>query len=161
MGLDMYLKAEWYLSQFDETEKKIAESVSEIVGLEKMPGRKNVGKNVVESEAIYWRKANAIHKWFVDNVQDGVDDCGNYDVGIEQLQELAETCRKVLNDKSLASELLPAQSGFFFGGTDYDEWYFKDLEYTATEIEKLLSIEKQKLEGIEYYPWTFVYHSSW
>ena len=20
-----------------------------------------------------WRKANAIHKWFVDNVQDGVD----------------------------------------------------------------------------------------
>ena len=155
MGLDMYLKAEWYLSQFDETEKKIAESVNEIVGLEKMPGR----KNVIESEAIYWRKANAIHKWFVDNVQDGVDDCGNYHVGIEQLQELAETCRKVLNDKSLASELLPAQSGFFFGGTDYDEWYFKDLEYTATEIEKLLSIEKP--EGRGYYPWSYVYHSSW
>ena len=155
MGLDMYLKAQWYLSQFDETEKKIAESVNEIVGLDKMPGR----KNVIESEAIYWRKANAIHKWFVDNVQDGVDDCGNYHVGIEQLQELAETCRKVLNDKSLASELLPSQSGFFFGGTDYDDWYFKDLEYTATEIEKLLSIEKP--EGRGYYPWTFVYHSSW
>ena len=155
MGLDMYLKAQWYLSQFDETEKKIAESVNEIVGLEKMPGR----KNVIESEAIYWRKANAIHKWFVDNVQDGVDDCGNYGVATEQLKELAETCRKVLNDKSLASELLPSQSGFFFGGTDYDEWYFKDLEYTATEIEKLLSIEKP--EGRGYYPWSYVYHSSW
>ena len=129
--------------------------MNEIVGLEKMPGR----KNVIESEAIYWRKANAIHKWFVDNVQDGVDDCGNYGVATEQLKELAETCRKVLNDKSLASELLPSQSGFFFGGTDYDEWYFKDLEYTATEIEKLLSIEKP--EGRGYYPWSYVYHSSW
>ena len=155
MGLDMYLKAQWYLSQFDETEKKIAESVNEIVGLEKMPGR----KNVIESEAIYWRKANAIHKWFVDNVQDGVDDCGNYGVATGQLKELAETCRKVLNDKSLASELLPSQSGFFFGGTDYDELYFNDLEYTATEIEKLLSIEKP--EGRGYYPWSYVYHSSW
>ena len=155
MGLDMYLKAQWYLSQFDETEKKIAESVNEIVGLEKMPGR----KNVIESEAIYWRKANAIHKWFVDNVQDGVDDCGNYGVATGQLKELAETCRKVLNDKSLASELLPSQSGFFFGGTDYDELYFNDLEYTAIEIEKLLSIEKP--EGRGYYPWSYVYHSSW
>ena len=140
MGLDMYLKAQWYLSQFDETEKKIAESVNEIVGLEKMPGR----KNVIESEAIYWRKANAIHKWFVDNVQDGVDDCGNYGVATGQLKELAETCRKVLNDKSLASELLPSQSGFFFGGTDYDELYFNDLEYTAIEIEKLLSIRSEE-----------------
>ena len=155
MGLDMYLKAQWYLSQFDETEKKIAESVNEIVGLDKMPGR----KNVIESEAIYWRKANAIHKWFVDNVQDGVDDCGNYGVATGQLKELAETCRKVLNDKSLASELLPSQSGFFFGGTDYDELYFNDLEYTAIQIEKLLSIEKP--EGRGYYPWSYVYHSSW
>ena len=113
----------------------------------------------IREQVAYWRKANQIHKWFVDNVQDGEDDCGNYHVGIEQLQELAETCRKVLNDKSLASELLPSQSGFFFGGTDYDDWYFKDLEYTATEIEKLLSIEKP--EGRGYYPWSYVYHSSW
>lgn len=26
-------------------------------------------------EIAYWRKANAIHRWFVDNVQNGTDDC--------------------------------------------------------------------------------------
>ena len=29
----------------------------------------------IDEEVGYWRKANAIHKWFVDNVQDGNDDC--------------------------------------------------------------------------------------
>jgi hypothetical protein len=47
---------------------------------------------LVESEVIeevmYWRKANQIHKWFVDNVQDGVDDCKEYWVSEEKLQEL-------------------------------------------------------------------------
>ena len=30
-----------------------------------------------DNQIASWRKANAIHKWFVDNVQDGVDDCGD------------------------------------------------------------------------------------
>ena len=44
----------------------------------------------------YWRKANAIHRWFVQNVQDGVDDCGTYIVTREQLEQLKAACERVL-----------------------------------------------------------------
>ena len=48
-------------------------------------------------EEIYWRKANAIHAWFVDNVQDGEDDCEFHrEVTKEDLAELRDACANVL-----------------------------------------------------------------
>lgn len=95
----------------------------------------------------YWRKANAIHKWFVDNVQDGVDDCETYDVSFKKLVELRELCVKSLEEKT--GDYLPPQEGFFFGGTDIDEDYFNDLRNT---IEILNSLDP---EG------DYQYQSSW
>lgn len=46
----------------------------------------------IYDEVAYWRKANQVHKWFVDHVQDGVDDCGNYGVTQEQLEDLLAAC---------------------------------------------------------------------
>lgn len=43
----------------------------------------------------YWRKANHIHKWFVDNCQGGEDDCRDAYVSSSQLEELLDTCKKV------------------------------------------------------------------
>jgi hypothetical protein len=51
-----------------------------------------------------------------------------------------------------APELLPPQSGFFFGGTEYDEYYFQDLEKTRKMIEDVLA----EPEGGDFY-----YQSSW
>jgi len=148
MGLDMYLKGKRYLSSYfnegdNEKASKIAELFPEINGQE---------IKEVMIEAGYWRKANAIHKWFVDNVQEGKDDYGNYYVGREQLAELRELCQKVLADRSLAAELLPPQSGFFFGGTDIDEYYFADLGQTIKIIDNALTLPES---------WDFEYHSSW
>ncbi len=98
----------------------------------------------------YWRKANQIHKWFVDNVQDGVDECQETWVSTEDLTKLLNTVKNVLNDRALAPKLLPTQSGFFFGGYNYDDDYFKDLEDTVGIVEQCLE------EGGDYY-----YHSSW
>ena len=42
--------------------------------------------------------------------------------------------------RSKASKLLPSTSGFFFGSTDYDEWYFGNVQYTITLIENLLKV---------------------
>lgn len=56
----------------------------------------------IVEEVAKWRKANAIHKWFVDNVQDGEDDCKEYHVSHDQLTELRDLCAKVL----AASELI-------------------------------------------------------
>lgn len=109
--------------------------------------------NGCKSEEIYWRKANQIHHWFVQNVQNGNDDCDNYVVTSEQLKELYDICNKVLNDNSLAEKLLPSQSGFFFGGTEYDEYYFDDIKHTKDQLEDIV-----KSDNSEY---KYVYNSSW
>lgn len=49
----------------------------------------------------YWRKANQIHKWFVDNVQDGIDDCEYYEVSKDKLGELLKVCKEVLDYSEL------------------------------------------------------------
>jgi hypothetical protein len=36
----------------------------------------------------------------------------------------------------VAKELLPTQAGFFFGSTDYDEYYYEDLVYTRDLLDK-------------------------
>ena len=53
------------------------------------------GRKSIIEEVGYWRKANAIHKWFVDNIQDGEDDCGYYEVAPEQLEELLNICKLI------------------------------------------------------------------
>ena len=56
-----------------------------------------------------------------------------------------DVCKTVLDAKhkdefeSIAMRLLPTQSGFFFGGTDYDNWYIADIEDTINIIEKVLA----------------------
>lgn len=106
----------------------------------------------VEVTCAYWRKANQIHKWFVDNIQSGKDDCGYYYVSLEKLKDLREVCRLALFNKD--PNLLPPQEGFFFGGTDIDEWYWKDLKNTIKQVDRLLALpEVSKL--------SFSYSSSW
>ena len=113
----------------------------------------------INEEVMYWRKANAIHKWFVDNVQDGNDDCGVYEVTLDQLQELRHLCIEVLHDRTKADELLPCIEGFFYGGTEYDEYYFEDLENTAKVINKLV-LEAIRAKEQKHSMW-YEYSSSW
>ncbi len=44
---------------------------------------------------------------------------------------------RYIKDPKLAQELLPTTSGFFFGSTDYDEYYIADLTHTVEVLEKL------------------------
>lgn len=103
----------------------------------------------------YWRKENAIHNWFVQNVQEGVDDCGYYEVPLSRLQDLITLIDKVLEDNTKAEELLPTTQGFFFGKYDYDEDYFEGLRDTKTKIQKIIEEEGEDGDG------EYVYHSSW
>src|ERR1017187_4553583 len=61
------------------------------------------GKNSDDSltEVAYWRKANAIHGWFVNNVQNGIDQCQESVVTREQLNELLSVCYEVIKSTSL------------------------------------------------------------
>jgi hypothetical protein len=156
MGLDMYLSGKRYLwSSGDHPDSKIATDVSAMFP-ELTPqihfGEPGPRVKEISAEAIYWRKANAIHAWFVENIQGGTDDCGNYYADRDLLVQLRDKCKEVLADHSKAGELLPCQQGFFFGNTDYDEWYFKDLERTVKELDECMAWPNS---------WTFEYQSSW
>jgi hypothetical protein len=154
MGLDMYLSAKKYMSQyFDESDVERIEKINDIFGVTGIEDG-NYGAQEVTFRVAYWRKANAIHDWFVQNVQGGVDECQEAWVSREQLQELITICEQVLADMSKAEQLLPTRSGFFFGGTDYDEFYKQDLEYTVERLKKILG--DPALQKMDFY-----YQSSW
>lgn len=145
MGLDMYLFAKrfmWY------NEDDLKDGVTKV--FKDLPD--GVTAKEVQFEVGYWRKANHIHKWFVDNVQEGKDDCEYYYVSKDDVAKLLETCRAVLNDRTLAVKLLPTQSGFFFGGTEYDDYYFEDIELTVKILERAQAMP----DGFD-----LEYHSSW
>ena len=58
----------------------------------------------VYEQVAYWRKANAIHKWFVDRVQFGEDDCEYHDeVTKKVLEELRDVCAEVLEKSVLVN----------------------------------------------------------
>lgn len=95
--------------------------------------------NEITEEVMYWRKANQIHKWFVDNVQNGVDDCKEYYVTREDLEKLLKSVDTVLENHDVAEEVLPVEKGFFFGGDEYDDWYFEDLVNTQKGLKELLA----------------------
>ena len=84
-------------------------------------------------ESAYFRKVNFIYRYFGEKLVD--ESCI---VTKAEIEDIIERCKKVLADHSLAKELLPTCDGFFFGSTDYDDWYFKDVEDCQKQMEKLL-----------------------
>ena len=169
MGLDMYLeirKSE-YCSKYHQDKgsdlaleypKDITEFIPNLTDL-RISRQTNY-------EVGYWRKANHIHNWFMQNCarrdeyDNPIDDCSPIEITVDKLEKLLDTCKKVLADHSLAETLLPRQSGFFFGSTTYDEYYFGEIERTIEIIEPVLKFAKHKLE-IEDYDWEVYYQASW
>jgi hypothetical protein len=171
MGLDMYLEKRTYVKNWDWMKSEDRHQISVQRGGHPTEIKPERISHIIEQVA-YWRKANAIHQWFVDNVQRGNDDCKEYYVQAEQLQDLLSLCTQVLNaselvdgeiangytvedgkkipivesgktvkNPSTAQQLLPTQEGFFFGSTDYDQWYIDDIKYTKDTLEKVLAEE--------------------
>jgi hypothetical protein len=140
------------------------------------------GYNRIMEQVGYWRKANAIHAWLVNHVQDGEDDCTyHHECTKEILEELLDTCKTVLEscvmtyakiqngerlidgkwepiyedgkiviDSSVAEELLPSCSGFFFGGTGYDQWYVQDIVDTIKIVERVLETTDFETQMVYY-----------
>ena len=153
MGLDMYLLKRHYISKLSPTKQETAfrDALSEIQDPLINPER----VQYVIEEVGYWRKANAIHQWFVNNVQNGKDECQESYVETDQLKTLLDLVQRVKVDHSLAEELMPTQGGFFFGDTNYDKYYFEDLDVTEQILTTVLA------EQGEHPSAEILYRSSW
>jgi hypothetical protein len=104
-------------------------------------------------EVAYWRKANAIHGWFMKLAD--VDDCSPVRVHKSALIELRNDCQKVLDEGTIetAMELLPPTSGFFFGSSEIDDWYWEDIKETVTKLNEIIDNSTEDQE--------FEYQASW
>ena len=165
--------------RIDEVKNNIHESYYKW-DIERRYPRQFVFENVA-----YWRKANAIHNWIIQNCADGEDRCQYIPLHKEQLEELLDNAKRVKNesvmvegrikngytikdgeevpnwiegkyikDPSVAQELLPTTTGFFFGSTDYDEWYMYEIDNTIEQITEILNTTDFDNEYV-------VYEASW
>ena len=162
MGLDMYLTANRYISPYkhSEADRKLGVEIIKLLGLP-VQGNEETEEGRVEGVSVrvgYWRKANSIHSWFIIHCANGVDDCQPVSVMREQLEELKALCEKVQANPTaeVAAEALPSQEGFFFGGTEYDEWYFEDIKATIEILDRALNLPTPNGAC-----WDFEYMASW
>ena len=161
MGLDMYLKANKYVSGHDfnkDEEKALYRQILKAVGTEDLVTSDSPGISVSTTVA-YWRKANAIHSWFVQNLANGVDECQEVYVTAEDLEKLIAECQAALDLYKAgkieeAGERMQPASGFFFGSTKVDEWWASDLKETIKQLTPLIDPEVSK-------KFDFHYQASW
>ena len=173
MGLDMYLTANEYVSRTQRDPQGLSYDTPKRNPLfdtlaDRRPGWVDEAgyQGISISYPIaYWRKANAIHNWFVQNVQDDRDECQKSYVSAQNLRDLRDACEDVIwtrgdsrvSVQEKAEEVgLAPKAGFFFGSTDYDDFYFQDLLYTVKTINRL------EANGVLDNAWVDIeYQSSW
>lgn len=86
-------------------------------------------------ENAYFRKVNFIYEYFRNLLE---DECCK--VSKNDIKALIDTCEDVLKhkgDEDYAKLYLPTTSGFFFGSTDYDDWYWIAVKNCLTQMKKL------------------------
>jgi hypothetical protein len=66
---------------------------------------------------------------------------------------------KVIEDTSVCEELLPTCNGFFFGDTEYNEWYVEQIDYTIKMLKDVIK-EEEKMRKNDIYN-DFYYCASW
>ena len=189
MGLDHNLTKKTYVKNWDHMKPEQRHQVTVLRAGKPVPHIDPDKVAYIEEDIIRWRKANHIHAWFVENVQDGNDNCAEYYVTVDDLKRLLDICERIIEECPLvpgkvqngsrmiagggfepimedgmvmtntevARSLLPTAEGFFFGSTDYDQWYMRDVKHTAEELRKVVDAHDTGADGgANYY-----YHSSW
>lgn len=184
----MYAARRLYVKQWSHQSRSERYTVQIARGGRPVPGIKSDRISRIDEDVMYWRKANHIHAWFVDNVQSGVDDQRECYVSDDKLRELHSVCRKVIEasklvdgmvydgtvydkdhpdgivrrtpgkvieDTTVAEQLLPTREGFFFGDTEYDEEYLNEVIRTRDWAAEMLADRENGVPG------DIVYSSSW
>lgn len=114
---------------------------------------KSTGK-IVDNEVMYWRKANQIREWIVNNAgYDRQNNCVEFPLSKETLIRLRDDCKRVIDNKELAREILPTRSGFFFGDIEYNDWYFDDIRTTYVKLKEILRTTDFDKYEILYFEW--------
>ena len=169
MGLDMYLYGERYISgTYGDDVTKQAAALTATLDAMGLLHDDDVSKDHINGFSAkvtlgYWRKAWPIHRWLVENVQNGNDDCGEYRVQDDVLRELLSNCIAVLSareDPEIAHDTawayIPPSDNYeseILQNQEEEEYYYYHIQRTATILTHLLT---SKFEDYDFY-----YSSSW
>lgn len=97
----------------------------------------------------YFRKVNFLVAFFEEKGMN-VDCQHDIEVHKEDVEELLSKCEEVLRDHSRGPALLPTKSGFFFGSTNYDEYYYITVQQVRDFVKEELLPEFDNLKDDEY-----------
>lgn len=91
-----------------------------------------------DPEVAYFRKHNWLLPYF-----SYYDNCSNVDITKDKMEWFVKDAESILNEQGerkefLAESLIPPTSGFFFGSTDIDEFYYECLEEDVNKFSKIL-----------------------
>lgn len=125
------------------------------MGLDMYLQKRTKGGEIIDDELICWRKANQIRRWLVNHIPefDEDDDCKSFVLPKELLLNLLADIQKVIDNPECATEVLPTSEGFFFGSTDYDDWYFNQLKQTFKVLPSIIKDTDFDSEEIVYTEW--------
>ena len=110
-------------------------------------------------EVAYWRKQNMLHHFILE--QTGADpnmNCTYVEVPYEVLYEFIGRANDILkarghNREFLAKKLLPTHSGFFFGSTEYDKWYYESLKSIRADFRSIIQTTNFVNQTLYYSCW--------
>lgn len=166
MGLDMYLMsvpkisgmeledillANSHLKRLEEEGGELYERVKEHIKSFEEFGN---SWRSMKTEIFYWRKANHFHHWFVENIQNGIDDMGTYRVDPHHVKELYELCDRLIRKSQSPYDLLPTRPGPFFGSTHYGKFYYLEVERTRSFLAEILTT-------FDFETHYLLYHANW
>lgn len=181
MGLDMFLARRYRI--YKDFNPLAYQAISSALN---NPSFCDFGGILVDLPVYYWRKANAIHGWFVRNVQNGNDDCGTYVVSNAQLRDLLETCKRALSAAKTTPGPVKTCTTCHPGGRITEEYrpgevitnpeevaeilpvtdgsFFGSLDYNShylTPLRETINGLTKILEADSLPHTDYVYHSSW
>jgi hypothetical protein len=150
MGLDMYLEAKRYVAPCDPRTEPMRRAIGAAIGF--MPPKEKPGQDasLLEVSGVtvrvgYWRKFDALHRWFVGKVQAGVDDCRPAFVSVNTLIELEGKLEQASDASVSASEHFTA---------DVDETLEDgEVDYTLKVLHHAKQLQEQG--------WDIYYRASW
>ena len=101
------------------------------------------------TELGYFRKVNFLVNYF------NLENCVDHICTRDEMETLLSKCNSVLEKKteSISDKTLPTTSGFFFGSTDYDDWYYKDIQSVKDTITKALNDWDEYKEELIFHAW--------
>ncbi len=150
MGLDMYLEAKRYVAPCDPRTEPMRRAIGAAIGF--MPPKEKPGQDasLLEVSGVtvrvgYWRKFDALHRWFVGKVQAGVDDCRPAFVSVDILIELEEQLERASDDPASISGRFTADADVTLEGGEVD--------YTLKVLHHAKQLQEQG--------WDIYYSASW